>query len=83
MPSTEVAASTNLAPRKEENALLPGTSARPVDVLIPKLTGGKDTALDVTVVSPLLTERVDLSITTPGHTLKVAFNDKCRDYRRW
>ena len=23
---------------------------------------------------------MDLSITTPGHTLKVAFNDKCRDY---
>ena len=50
------------------------------DVLIPSWTGGRDTALDVTVVSPQLTERVDLSITTPGHTLKVAFNDKCRDY---
>ena len=77
----QVAASSNLAPRKEENALLPGTSARPADVLIPSWTGGRDTALDVTVVSPLLTERVDLSITTPGHTLKVAFNDKCRDYQ--
>jgi hypothetical protein len=76
----QVAASSNLAPRKEENALLPGTSARPADVLIPKWTGGKDTALDVTVVSPLLTDRVDLSITSPGHTLVSAFNDKCRDY---
>jgi hypothetical protein len=75
-----VAASSNLAPRKEENALLPGTSARPADVLIPNWTGGRDTALDVTVVSPLLTDRVDNSITTPGHTLEVAFNDKCRDY---
>ena len=75
-----VAASSNLAPRKEENALLPGTSARPADVLIPNWTGGRDTALDVTVVSPLLTDRVDNSITTPGHTLVVAFNDKCRDY---
>ena len=38
-----------------------------------------DTALDVTVVSPLLTDRVDLS----GHTLTtltVAFNDKRRDF---
>ena len=32
------------------------------------------------MVSPLLTERVDHSITTPCHTLEVAFNDKCRDY---
>ena len=75
-----VAASSNLAPRKEENALLPGTSARPADVLIPNWTGGRDTALDVTVVSPLLTERVDNAISTPGHTLVIAFNDKCRDY---
>ena len=51
-----------------------------VDVLIPSLTGGRDTALDVTVVSPLLPERVDLAITSPGHTLVTAFNDKCRDY---
>ena len=75
-----VAASSNLAPRKEENALLPGTNARPADVLIPHWTGGRDTALDVTVVSPLLADRLDSSITTPGHTLTVAFNDKCRDY---
>ena len=25
-------------------------------------------------------ERVENSIRTPGHTLEVAFNDKCRDY---
>ena len=75
-----MAASANLAPRKEENALLPGTSARPADVFIPCWSGGRDTALDVTVVSPLLTDRVDLSATEPGHTLSVAFNDKCRSY---
>ena len=34
----------------------------------------------MTVVSPLLTDRLDMSVTTPGHTLTVAFNDKCRDY---
>ena len=34
----------------------------------------------MTVVSPLLTERVDLAITSPGHTLVTAFNDECRDY---
>jgi hypothetical protein len=67
----QVAASSNLAPRKEENALFPGTSARPADVLIPNWTGGRDTALDVDC-SPLLTDRLD-------NSLVVAFNDKCRD----
>ena len=75
----QVAASANLAPRKEENDLIPGTNARPGDVYIPKWTGGKDTALDVTVVSPLLPTRVKDSAATPGHTLSVAFSDKCRN----
>ena len=34
----------------------------------------------MTVVSPLLADRLDSSITTPGHTLTTAFNNKCRDY---
>ena len=49
-------------------------------MLIPHWTEGRDTALDVTVVSPLLTDRLADSATTPGHTLTGAFNDKCRDY---
>ena len=49
-------------------------------MLIPSWTGGRDTALDVTVVCPLLTDRQDNSIASPGHTLVVAFNEKCRDY---
>ena len=74
------ASSANLGPTKEERALIPGRGNKPADVLIPSWTGGRDTALDVTVVSPLLTERVDLAITSPGPTLVTAFNDKCRDY---
>ena len=31
------------------------------------------------MVSPLLIERFDLSISTPGQTLEVAFREKCRD----
>ena len=65
----QVAASCNLAPRKEENALLPDTNARPADVLIPHWTEGRDTALDVTVVSPLLTDRLANSVSEAGHTL--------------
>ena len=49
-------------------------------MLIPHWTEGRDTALDVTVVSPLLTDRLANSVSTPGHTLTCAFNDKCRDY---
>ena len=78
----QAAVSANLAPRKEEQALLPGTNARPADVFIPKWTHGRDTALDVTVVSPLLDDRVVQSGTTPGHTLNLAFNEKCRAYHQ-
>ena len=70
-----VAASCNLAPRKEENALLPDTNARPADVLIPHWTDGRDTALDVTVVSPyLLTGLPTLSL---EYVLTVCFMINC------
>ena len=36
--------------------------------------------MDVTVVSPLLTDRLANSVTIPGHTLTCVFNDKCKDY---
>ena len=71
-----VVASCNLAPRKEQNALLPGTNAGPADVLIPHWTGGQDTALDVTVVSPLLPDRVSNSSSTPGHTTPAIWNKR-------
>ena len=74
----QTAASANLAPRKEEKGLLPGSISRPADVFIPNWTGGRDTALDVTVVSPLLLTRIEDSAARPGHTLTVAFSDKCR-----
>ena len=49
----EAAASADLGPAKEERHLLPGTSARPGDVLIRRWLDGKDGAIDVTVTSPL------------------------------
>ena len=42
-----------LSPRKEESALLPGSTAKPADVYLPGWANGKDAALDVTVVSTL------------------------------
>ena len=70
------AVSAALAPTKEGRALLPGTDARPADVLISNWTGGKDTALDVTVVNPLQAAMVAQAATTPGHALTMAYNRK-------
>ena len=42
-----------LHPAKEEQALLPGTHCRPADVFLPHWSSGRDTALDITVVSSL------------------------------
>ena len=51
----------------EEIIFLLGTSAMSADVLIPNLKGDKDTAFDVTMVSPLLTNRVELFISLSGY----------------
>ena len=75
------AASAALAPVREERALLPGTDARPADVLLPHWTGGRDTALDVTVVNPLQIAMVDQAAVNPGYALQQAFNRKCRQTR--
>ena len=50
------AVSASLGPTREDRALIPGTEARPADVLIPNWCAGKDAAMDVTVVNPLLTK---------------------------
>ena len=44
------AQAAGLAPKKEVRALLPGTDLRPADILIPRWTAGRDTALNVTVI---------------------------------
>ena len=72
----QAAQSACLGPTREDRALLPGTEARPADVLIPKWTSGRDTALDITVINPLQQRLVRQAATTPGHALTVAFNRK-------
>lgn len=54
----EAAASADLGPAKEEKHLLPGSNARPGDVLIRRWANGKDGAIDVTVTSPLASSNV-------------------------
>ena len=65
-----------LGPTKEDRALIPGSEARPADVLIPNWTSGKDTALDVTVVNPLQTGLVNQAAVHPGHALVSRFKEK-------
>ena len=65
-----------LGPIKEGRFLLPGSDARPADVLIPHWTKGKDTALDITVVNPLQAALVNQAATIPGHALTYAHNRK-------
>ena len=65
-----------LAPSREDRALLPGTDARPADLYIPARTGGKDTALDITVVNPLQVAMVQQAAVTPGHALVKAYDRK-------
>ena len=65
-----------LGPTREDRALIPGSNAKPADVLIPSWTGGKDTALDITVVNPLQVALVSRAATTPGHALTHRYNEK-------
>ena len=49
----QTALQAQLGPKKEAGGLFPDTDERPVDVLIPILTQGKGTLIDVTVENPL------------------------------
>ena len=48
----------------------------PSDVFIPRHAGGKDCALDVTVVNPLQAALVGQAAETPGHALAIAHKRK-------
>ena len=72
----DTAVAAALAPTKEGRFLLPGQEGKPADILIPHWTGGKDTALDVTVINPLQSAEVRGAATTPGHALNTAHKRK-------
>ena len=73
------AASAALSPVKEGRFLLPGTERRPADVFIASYEGGRDAALDVTVISSLQDKTVAGAAVTPGHALTVAYDRKVAD----
>ena len=73
------AQSANLAPLREERALLPGGD-RPADVLLPHYAGGRHQAVDVCVVSSLQGQLVEGASTIPGHALAHHYQQKWQKY---
>ena len=71
-----IAVKAALGPTKEGQYLLPGEGGKPADIFIPRHVGGKDAALDVTVINPLQAATVAQAAHTPGHALKVAHQRK-------
>ena len=61
---------------KEGRFLLPGNDRRPADVLVPHWAGGKDAAMDITVVTPLQAATMPGAATTRGHALDFAYGRK-------
>ena len=72
----KTAAAAALGPTKEGRFLLPGEGGKPADIFIPRWAGGKDAALDVTIVNPLQDALVQEASLTAGHALSVAHKRK-------
>ena len=72
----KTAVSAALGPTKEGRFLLPGEGGKPADIFIPRWAGGKDAALDVTIVNPLQDALVQEASLTAGHALSVAHKRK-------
>ena len=74
----DTAVAAGLGPVREVRFLIPGQDSRPADVLVPHWIGGKDAALDITVVNPCQTATVVGAATTAGHSLNFAYTRKVR-----
>ena len=68
----DTAVAAGLGPVREGRFLLPGTDRRPADVLVPNWVGGKDAAMDVTVITPLQAATMPGAANTAGHALNHA-----------
>ena len=74
----DTAVSAGLGPTREGRFLLPGADRRPADVMVPNWVGGRDAALDVTVVHPFQGATLARAATEPGHALDFAYERKLR-----
>ena len=74
------AQSAQLAPLKEERAMLPGGD-RPADVLVPHWgAGGRHLAIDVCVVSSLQSQLVERAAEQQGYALQHRYGQKWSKY---
>ena len=73
-----MAVEAGLPPVKGGRALIPGTERMLADLLIPGWCGGRDAALDVTVIHPLQAATRAGAATTPGYALTFAYDRKVR-----
>ena len=64
----QTARQAGLGPTREEGGILQDSGERPGDIYIPSWTKGLDTALDVTVVSPLQAALVRKAAQEPGRS---------------
>ena len=65
-----------LGPRKEAPGMVPNSSARPANILLPNWCRGRQAALDVAVISSLQRLTVAEAAVTPGHALEVCVRCK-------
>ena len=70
------AQSAALAPSKEAPNLVPDSSVRPADILLPNWNRGRPAAVDVHVISPLQQQTLAEAASTPGHALQVGVHRK-------
>ena len=70
------AQSAALALSKEAPNLVPDSSVRPADVLLPNWNRGRPAAVDVHVISPLQQQTLAEAASTPGHALQVGVRGK-------
>ncbi len=69
-----------LSLRREELFLIPGGLQRPADVFIPNWTTGRDSALDVTVVSSLQKNLVRKAAREQGSAAEFRYEEKMDTY---
>ena len=72
----DTAVAAGLGPVREGRFLLPGTDRRPADVLVPNWVGGKDAAMDVTIITPIQAATMPGAADTAGHALDHAYGRK-------
>ena len=65
-----------LGPRREAPSLIPKSSSRPEDILIPSWSQGRFASLNISVITPLQKLTLSGVATSPGHVLNVGANRK-------